>query len=149
MTASTVKIPDSLLLHTDLGPLAALGRATGEAQNMTVLQARLFWRMLLGQVSLKNLSGPLSIAEYAGESAQAGVAPFLGFLVLISLSLGFLNLLPVPILDGGQIVFQLAEWLKGKPLSERTQILGQQVGIALLVVLMGVALFNDIARQLN
>jgi regulator of sigma E protease len=63
--------------------------------------------------------------------------------------LGFLNLLPVPILDGGQIVFQLAEWLKGKPLSERTQMLGQQVGIALLVVLMGVALFNDIARQLN
>jgi regulator of sigma E protease len=149
MTASTVKIPDSLLLHTDLGPLAALARAAGEAQNMTVLQARLFWRMLLGQVSLKNLSGPLSIAEYAGESAQAGVAPFLGFLVLISLSLGFLNLLPVPILDGGQIVFQLAEWLKGKPLSERTQMLGQQVGIALLVVLMGVALFNDIARQLN
>jgi regulator of sigma E protease len=149
MTASSVRIPDSLLRHTDLGPLAALGRAVGEAENMTALQARLFWRMLLGQVSLKNLSGPLSIAEYAGDSAQAGVAPFLGFLVLISLSLGFLNLLPVPILDGGQIVFQLAEWLKGKPLSERTQVLGQQVGIALLVVLMGVALFNDIARQLN
>lgn len=148
-TASTVKIPDSLLRHTDLGALAALGRAGLEAENMTALQGRLFWRMLLGQVSLKNLSGPLSIAEYAGESAQAGVGPFLGFLVLISLSLGFLNLLPVPILDGGQIVFQLAEWLKGKPLSERTQILGQQVGIALLVVLMGVALFNDIARQLN
>jgi regulator of sigma E protease len=148
-TASSVKIPDSLLRHTDLGALAALGRSVGEAENMTALQARLFWRMLLGQVSLKNLSGPLSIAEYAGDSAQAGVAPFLGFLVLISLSLGFLNLLPVPILDGGQIVFQLAEWFKGRPLSERTQILGQQVGIALLVVLMGVALFNDIARQLN
>jgi regulator of sigma E protease len=73
----------------------------------------------------------------------------LGFLVLISLSLGFLNLLPVPILDGGQIVFQLVEWLKGTPLSERTQVLGQQVGIALLVLLMGVALFNDIARQFN
>ena len=87
---------------------------------MTALQGRLFWRMLIGQVSLKNLSGPLSIAEYAGESAQAGFAPFLGFLVLISLSLGFLNLLPVPILDGGQIVFQLVEWLKGTPLSERS-----------------------------
>jgi regulator of sigma E protease len=148
-TASTVKLPDSYLTHTDLTPLAALARAAGEAENMTVLQGRLFWRMLLGQVSLKNLSGPLSIAEYAGDSAQAGVAPFLGFLVLISLSLGFLNLLPVPILDGGQIVFQLVEWLKGTPLSERTQVLGQQVGIALLVVLMGVALFNDIARQLN
>jgi regulator of sigma E protease len=146
---STVKLPDSLLIHTDLTPLASLGRAATEAENMTVLQGRLFWRMLIGQVSLKNLSGPLSIAEYAGDSAQAGVAPFLGFLVLISLSLGFLNLLPVPILDGGQIVFQLVEWLKGAPLSERTQVLGQQLGIALLVLLMGVALFNDIARQLN
>ena len=148
-TATTVKLPDSLFVHTDLSALAALGRATMEADNMTVLQARLFWRMLIGQVSLKNLSGPLSIAEYAGDSAQAGVAPFLGFLVLISLSLGFLNLLPVPILDGGQIVFQLVEWLKGTPLSERAQALGQQVGIALLVLLMGVALFNDIARQFN
>ena len=148
-TAATVKLPDSLLIHTDLSVFAALGRAASEADNMTLLQARLFWRMLIGQVSLKNLSGPLSIAEYAGDSAQAGVAPFLGFLVLISLSLGFLNLLPVPILDGGQIVFQLVEWLKGTPLSERAQALGQQVGIALLVLLMGVALFNDIARQIN
>jgi regulator of sigma E protease len=98
---------------------------------------------------LKNLSGPLSIAEYAGDSAEAGVASFMGFLVLISLSLGFLNLLPIPILDGGQIVFQLAEWLKGSPLSERAQLFGQQVGIALLILLMGVALFNDIARQLS
>jgi regulator of sigma E protease len=102
---------------------------------------------VLGRVSLKNLSGPLSIAEFAGDSAEAGVAAFLGFLVLISLSLGFLNLLPIPILDGGQIVFQLVEWLKGSPLSERAQALGQQVGIALLIVLMGVALYNDIARQ--
>ena len=100
-------------------------------------------------MSLKNLSGPLSIAQYAGESAAAGAAPFLSFLVLISLSLGFLNLLPIPILDGGQIVFQLVEWLKGSPLSERTQAFGQQVGIALLIVLMGVALYNDIARQFS
>jgi regulator of sigma E protease len=77
------------------------------------------------------------------------VTPFLGFLVLISLSLGFLNLLPIPLLDGGQIVFQLVEWLKGSPLSERTQAFGQQVGIALLIVLMGVALYNDIARQFS
>jgi regulator of sigma E protease len=139
--------PASMLLHTDLTAGAALSRAGAEAWNMTVLQARLFWRMVLGRVSLKNLSGPLSIAEFAGESAEAGVSAFLGFLVLISLSLGFLNLLPIPILDGGQIAFQLIEWLKGSPLSERTQALGQQVGIALLIVLMGVALYNDIARQ--
>jgi len=139
--------PESMLRHTELGAAVALARAGGEAWTMSVLQARLFWRMVLGRVSLKNLSGPLSIAEFAGESAQAGVAAFLGFLVLISLALGFLNLLPIPILDGGQIVFQLVEWLKGSPLSERAQALGQQVGIALLIVLMGVALYNDIARQ--
>jgi regulator of sigma E protease len=105
--------------------------------------------MVMGKVSLKNLSGPLSIAKYAGESAEAGTSSFLATLVILSLSLGFLNLLPIPILDGGQIVFQLAEWLKGSPLSERTQVLGQQVGIALLIVLMGVALYNDLARQFS
>lgn len=145
--SGSVEYPESMIERTELAPLAALGRATVEAWDMTVLQARLFWRMLMGQVSLKNLSGPLSIAEFAGESANAGVSAFAGFLVLISLSLGFLNLLPIPILDGGQIVFQLAEWLKGTPLSERAQLLGQQVGIGLLLLLMGVALFNDFARQ--
>jgi regulator of sigma E protease len=141
------QVPESMLRHSALGPGAALVRASDEAWSMTVLQARLFWRMVLGRVSLKNLSGPLSIAEYAGDSAEAGAASFLGFLVIISLSLGFLNLLPIPILDGGQILFQLVEWLKGSPLSERAQALGQQLGIALLIVLMGVALYNDIARQ--
>jgi regulator of sigma E protease len=144
-----IKYPESMLNRLELSPVQALGRATAEAWDMTVLQARLFWRMLLGNVSLKNLSGPLSIAEFAGESAEAGVAPFLGFLVLISLSLGFLNLLPIPILDGGQIVYQLIEWAKGSPMSERAQAFGQQVGIALLILLMSVALFNDIARQFS
>jgi regulator of sigma E protease len=143
------KLPDDMVLQIQLSPLGALSRASEEAWSMTALQGKLFWRMVLGQFSVKNLNGPLSIAEYAGESAEAGVASFLGFLVLISLSLGFLNLLPIPILDGGQIVFQLVEWLKGSPLSERAQAFGQQVGIALLILLMGVALFNDIARQLS
>jgi regulator of sigma E protease len=140
---------NSLIVHTQFTPLAALARGATESWSLTVFQARLFWRMVLGKVSLKNLSGPLSIAEYAGESAQAGASSFLSTLVILSLSLGFLNLLPIPILDGGQIVFQLAEWLKGSPLSERTQVFGQQVGIALLIVLMGVALYNDIARQFS
>ena len=143
------KLPDEMVMQIDLSPGAALSRAAEEAWHLTALQGQLFWRMVLGKFSMKNLNGPLSIAEYAGDSAEAGVASFMSFLVLISLSLGFLNLLPIPILDGGQIVFQLAEWLKGGPLSERAQAFGQQVGIALLILLMGVALFNDIARQLS
>jgi regulator of sigma E protease len=146
---TNITYPESMKVETQLTPLSALTRATQEAWDMTVLQARLVWRMVLGQVSLKNLSGPLSIAEFAGESANDGVASFLGFLVLISLSLGFLNLLPIPILDGGQIVFQLVEWLKGSPVSDRAQAFGQQVGIALLLLLMGVALYNDILHQIQ
>ncbi len=141
------KLPEAVLVHTSLGPLAALGAAVHEAWDKTVLQARFFYRMVAGRVSLKNLNGPVSIAQFAGESAHMGVAAFLSLLVYLSLSLGFLNLLPIPILDGGQIVFQAVEWLKGSPLSERAQAFGQQVGIALLIVLMSVALYNDIARQ--
>ncbi len=144
-----IPYPPGMVRHLSVSPLVAVARATEEAWGMTALQGRLFWRMMLGQVSLKNLSGPVSIAEYAGQSASAGVSSFLGFLVLISLSLGFLNLLPIPILDGGQILFQLIEWVKGSPMSERAQAFGQQVGIALLILLMGVALFNDIARQFS
>jgi regulator of sigma E protease len=144
-----LKYPASMMRHTDLSPPAALGAAASEAWNLTAMQSRLLWRMVLGQVSLKNLSGPISIAQFAGESADAGTASFLSFLVLISLAIALFNLLPIPILDGGQIVFQVAEWVKGKPLSERTQVFGQQIGIALLVLLLGVALFNDVSRQLG
>jgi regulator of sigma E protease len=144
-----LKYPPSMMRHTDLSPVAALGAAASEAWNLTAMQTRLLWRMVLGQVSIKNLSGPISIAQFAGESADAGAASFLSFLVLISLAIALFNLLPIPILDGGQIVFQAAEWIKGRPLSERTQVFGQQVGIALLVLLLGVALFNDVSRQLG
>lgn len=139
--------PASMIEVVRFGPLEAVAEASVRAWDMTVLQAKMFWRMIFGQVSLKNLSGPISIAEYAGDSARSGLAEFLGFLVVISLSLGFLNLLPIPILDGGQIVYQLAEWMRGSPLSDRLQAIGQQVGVALLVMLMGIALFNDFARQ--
>ena len=142
-------LPESMLRHISLSLPAAFLRANVEAWDMTTLQGRLFWRMLIGQVSIKNLSGPLSIAEYAGDSATLGVSSFLSFLVIVSLALGFMNLLPIPILDGGQIVFQAIEWLKGSPLSERFQTISQQLGVALLVLLMGVALFNDLTRQLG
>ena len=142
-----VTLPPSMLSFTRLGPMQSLALGASKAWQMTALQARVFWRMLQGHVSLKNLSGPLGIAEQAGNSAKSGVADFTLFLVLISLSLGFLNLLPVPILDGGQVVYQMVEWVKGSPLSERAQIVGQQLGIGVLVLLMGLALFNDILRQ--
>jgi regulator of sigma E protease len=146
-TPASAPLPPSMLVQRQFGPVRALGEAVRQSWDMTVLQAKMFWRMIMGDVSLKNLSGPISIAEYAGDSARGGALPFLQFLVLISLSLGFLNLLPIPILDGGQILYQLAEWLKGSPLSERAQAFGQQLGIGLLLLLMGVALFNDVARQ--
>jgi regulator of sigma E protease len=133
--------------HISVGPVTAFAMACTRAWDMTALQARLMWRMVFGQVSVKNLSGPLTIAQLAGESARAGGATFLSYLVLISLALGFLNLLPVPILDGGQVVMQAIEWIKGSALSERAQVLGQQAGIMLVMLLLGLALFNDIARQ--
>jgi regulator of sigma E protease len=149
VTSVAVVYPPGMVVHTSLSPTAALGAAAAEAWDVTALQSQLMWRMVLGQVSLKNLSGPIGIAEVAGESAAAGAASFLRFLVLISLIIAFVNLLPIPLLDGGQIVFQVAEWVKGSPLSERTQAFGQQVGLALLALLLGVALFNDVTRQLG
>jgi regulator of sigma E protease len=143
------QFPRGMVIHRKLAPLPALGAAATEAWDLTAMQARLVWGMVLGEVSIRNLSGPIGIAEYAGESAEAGVAAFASFLVLISLAIALFNLLPIPILDGGQIVFQVAEWVKGRPLSERTQAFGQQVGIALLILLLGVVLFNDVTRQLG
>ncbi len=144
-----VTLPPEMIRHVPIGALAALPRAAAEAWRMTALQARIVWRMLVGEASVKNLSGPLTIAELAGDSAQAGPGAFLEFLVLVSLALGFMNLLPIPILDGGQVVMQLIEWLKGSPLSERAQALGQQLGVALVMLLLGIALYNDIARQFS
>jgi regulator of sigma E protease len=139
--------PASMLHHVELSPGGALLGALQETWSMTAFQARMMWRMVFGAVSVKNLGGALTIAELAGDSAAAGISAFLHFLVMISLALGFLNLLPIPILDGGQIVMQAIEWLKGSPLSERAQAAGQQLGIALVLLLLGVALFNDISRQ--
>ena len=102
--------------------------------------------MIVGEVSLRNASGPIMIAAYAGDSASLGFVYFLSFLGIVSISLGIMNLLPVPILDGGQILFQLAEWLKGAPLSERALAFGQQLGLVLLIALMSVVFYNDLTR---
>jgi len=127
-------------------PLESLYAAAQRTWMSTVFTVEMLGRMVTGDVSIKNISGPINIAQIAGESAERGWRYFVGILAVISISLGVLNLLPVPVLDGGQIVFQLAEALKGSPLTERTQIIGQQVGILALLLLMSFAFYNDIAR---
>jgi regulator of sigma E protease len=124
----------------------SLPRAAARTWEMITFTVSMIAHMITGDVSLKNMAGPLSIADIAGSSADAGLAVFLSFLALVSISLGVLNLLPIPLLDGGQIVYQLAEWVKGSPLSERSMVLGQQIGIFLVIALMGVAFYNDIVR---
>jgi regulator of sigma E protease len=131
------------------GPIAAIGASIERTWNSTGFTVRMLGRMVTGDVSIKNISGPINIAQYAGDSAAAGLNAFLTFLALVSISLGVLNLLPVPILDGGQIVYQTVELVKGSPLSDRSQLVGQQVGILALLLLMSFAFYNDIARILN
>ena len=128
------------------GVTAALGEAVSRTWAMSALTVRMVGRMFTGDVSVKNISGPINIAEYAGYSARIGVAPFLNFLAIVSISLGILNLLPVPVLDGGQIVYQAVEAIKGSPISERAQLIGQQFGIAMLLMVMSLAFYNDLSR---
>ena len=128
------------------GPVESVGKAVERTLSQTVFTLQMLARMLTGDVSIKNISGPINIAQFAGESAERGLDYFLGFLAIVSISLGILNLLPIPVLDGGQIVYQTIEGLKGSPLSERAQIIGQQVGIFALLLLMSFAFYNDLAR---
>ena len=128
------------------GPFPAIGQAIERSWTSIGFTVRMLSRMVTGDVSIKNISGPINIAQYAGNSAAAGVNAYLNFLALVSISLGVLNLLPIPILDGGQIVYQSIEGLKGSPLSEKAQIFGQKVGIFALLLLMSFAFYNDIAR---
>jgi regulator of sigma E protease len=103
-------------------------------------------KMIMGQISLKNLSGPITIADYAGQSAQMGLGAYISFLALISISLGVLNLLPIPLLDGGHLLYYMVEIVKGSPVPESMWDAGQKIGVALLFTLMALALFNDFSR---
>lgn len=130
-------------------PAESLRAAAVKTWTSTVFTVQMLSRMVTGDVSIKNISGPINIAQFAGESAQRGLSSFIGFLAIISISLGVLNLLPIPVLDGGQIVYQLVEMVKGSPMTERAQILGQQAGILALLLLMSFAFYNDILRILG
>jgi len=138
--------PERMQAIERYGPFAAIVPAARETWQKSALTVHFLWRMVTGDVSTKNISGPINIAQYAGLTATEGFTYYLGFLALVSISLAVLNLLPVPVLDGGQIVFQLVEMVKGAPLSMKAQVFGQKVGIAMLVALMGFAFYNDLAR---
>ncbi|HKE93381.1 MAG TPA: RIP metalloprotease RseP [Povalibacter sp.] len=140
--------PQDMQAVEKYGPAAAARQAVARTWEMSVLTLRIVGRIVTGDVSLKNISGPIAIAETTGFAVRQGPRSFLQTLALISISLGVLNLLPIPILDGGQVVYQLAELVKGKPVSERAQLFGQQVGIAVLILMMSLAFYNDIARHL-
>jgi regulator of sigma E protease len=145
----TGRTAEDLLTLEKYPPIPAIRQAVAKTWDTSVLTLRIVGGILTGDVSPKVLSGPISIAETTGFAARANWWMFMGTLALISISLGVINLLPIPILDGGQVVYQLAELVKGRPVSERAQLLGQQIGIVMLILMMTLAFYNDIARHVN
>lgn len=147
---AAVFVPDDLLksvtVKYSLPPLPAIPEAFAKTWDYSATTLKMMGKMLAGQASIENLSGPISIAQFAGQSASIGLVAFLKFLGLVSVSLGVLNLLPIPVLDGGHLLFFFIEGLKGSPISERIQLMFQQMGMALLVTLMVLAMFMDIGR---
>jgi regulator of sigma E protease len=138
-----------MLVEMRFGLLGGLVRAVDQTWETSLLSVRMIGRMLMGEVSWKNVSGPVTIADYAGQSARLGVDHYVKFLALISISLGVLNLLPIPVLDGGHLLYYLFEVVKGGPLSERVMEIGQQIGMGLLAILMAIAFYNDINRLIS
>jgi regulator of sigma E protease len=131
------------------GPLESVWQGARQTWDMSIFTLRMLGRMLTGELSMRNLSGPVTIADLAGQSAKVGWVAYLSFLALISISLGVLNLLPVPVLDGGHLVYYALEAVKGRPLSERFIVVTQKAGLAVILMLMSVALFNDISRLIG
>ncbi len=135
-----------LALTVRYGVLEALEQGARKTWELSAFTLKMLGRVVTGDASLKNISGPLTLADFAGQSAQAGALVFIGYLALISISLGVLNLLPIPLLDGGHLLYYFAELLKGSPVSDRAFEVGQRIGMAVLAVLMALALFNDLTR---
>jgi regulator of sigma E protease len=137
---------DRYRVEVRYGPIAALDRAVDKTLDMSQLMLRVVGRMLVGRASVENLSGPITIAETAGRTASYGLDSFVKFLAVVSISLGVLNLFPVPVLDGGHLLYFFIEWVKGSPLSERAQVQGQKVGLVLIGALMTLAFYLDLSR---
>jgi len=140
---------EAMRIDRRLGPLQAIPAALGRTRDVTVLTLHLMWQMVIGNVSWRSISGPIQIANYAGQTAGIGLAAFIGFMALVSISLGIINLLPIPVLDGGHLLYYMIEWIRGRPLSEAVQIAGQQAGLCALLLLMGLAFYNDILHLLG
>jgi regulator of sigma E protease len=140
---------DRMLIRVQHGVGESLWKAVMKTGDIAVFSLKMLGKMLVGEVSWKHLSGPVTIADFAGQSAQMGWVSYLTFLALISISLGVLNLLPIPLLDGGHLMYYVIEIVKGKPVSERAMELGQRVGLALLLVMMAFAFYNDLNRLLT
>jgi regulator of sigma E protease len=140
---------DQLMVQVQYAPLPALWHAAGKTWETSIFSLKMLGSMLTGAVSWKGVSGPVTIASYAGQSAHVGWKAFLMFLALVSISLGVLNLLPVPVLDGGHLMYYMVEILKGSPVSDQAMEIGQKIGFALLGLLMVAALYNDINRLIT
>jgi regulator of sigma E protease len=138
-----------LMTEVRHGPIDALIEGARKTWDMSVFTLEMLGRMVLGQVSWKNLSGPLTIADYAGQSASLGWVSFVSFLALVSVSLGVLNLLPIPVLDGGHLLYYTYELLTGRAVSEKVMEYGMRVGMAVLLLLMSLALYNDLQRLIS
>ena len=146
---SVTPLPESMYAMHQYDFFAAIPKGIEKTWDLSVLTVKMLGRIVLGEASIKNISGPITIAEVAGHSAQMGIESFLRFLAIVSLSLGVINLLPIPMLDGGHLLFYLIEMVKGSPVSEAMQEFALKIGVALLVMLMSVALYNDFTRLLN
>jgi len=140
---------EALRTEQRYGPVLALGQAMIKTWDTTVFSLKMLGRMVIGQVSWRNLSGPISIADYAGQTAQQGWLSFFGFLAVISIGLGVINLLPIPLLDGGHLMYYIFEVFRGRPVSERVLDIGARIGMAMLGTLIFMALYNDILRVLT
>ena len=138
--------PEHMVRRLQYNPLAALPKAAETTWSLTSMTLESLWKMVSGLVSVKNLSGPITIAKVAGASLQSGLENFLYFLSMLSVSLGVLNLLPIPVLDGGHLLFYFMELVRGKPLSERVQVMGLKIGVTFVVGIMMLALYNDLSR---
>lgn len=139
----------SMFAEVRYGIVDGLAKAVRQTWETSVLSLQMIGRMLTGEVSWKNLSGPVTIADYAGQTAQLGLSHYLKFVALISISLGVLNLLPIPVLDGGHLLYYTVEIIKGGPIPERIMEIGQQIGLVLLAMLMAFAFYNDINRLIS